>query len=195
MTKKKEWKQFVLLLMLLLLWLLLILYLHSTETDRLTFLCDQWKVAVQSCFHEQLLLLSSTSCCDPCSLLLFSFFPELVENQDDASFFSKRHNKTPWENYQLLVSFLQMGLSKTQSFNNMILQCFFNLCFNYYHPHKFEIWNLHKRSSGWSRNHEIMIELIWSCMHATKLEIYHHMITFFLGSKILENGIKEHNRH
>jgi hypothetical protein len=32
-------------------------------------------------------------------------------------------------------------------------------------------------------------------MHATKLEIYHHMITFFLGSKILENGIKEHNRH
>ncbi len=103
MTKKKEWKQFVLLLMLLLLWLLLILYLHSTETDRLTFLCDQWKVAVQSCFHEQLLLLSSTSCCDPRSLLLFSFFPELVENQDDASFFSKWHNKTPWENYQLFL--------------------------------------------------------------------------------------------
>jgi hypothetical protein len=77
-------------------------------------------VAVQSCSHEQLLLLSSTSCCNPHSFLLFSFFPELVEKQDDASFFSKRHNKTPPENYQLFVSFLQTGLSKTQSFN-MIL--------------------------------------------------------------------------
>lgn len=43
---------------------------------------------------------------------------------------------------------------------------------------KFQTWNLHKRSSGWSQNHEITIELIWSCM-LQNLKIYHHMITSF----------------
>jgi hypothetical protein len=112
------------------------------------------------------------------------------------SFFSKRHNKNLPKKTTSSCFFFSKWVCQRLKVLTWFFDASSSTCVSTTtHTNlKFEICNLHKRSSGWNQNHEITIKSIWS-LHATKLEIYHHMITFCFLGRILENGVEEHIRH